>query len=308
MKKIKFLLLGCLLIILTTGCVKFNANMNIKKDKSMDFTITYALDKSIFGDQESIKESDFEEAKKEGFTVSKYSEGNMEGVTLTRKVNNIDEVSTEDDAEYDLSGMLNNKEGKYLFKVVKGTDKNTYYAKFKFDSNDSGLNMTEDEDLDLDNAEEVLDNEETSPDETDNLETTGEADGNDIFGGMDLEKMTANMDLSFSVTLPNSAISNNATKAEDDNKKLSWSLTTTGEQAIEFAFELSNNTGSNDMILYIGIGVIAVLVIVVIILALSKKKDSKFVVAPTVENNSVENNVDENQSVNEVKNEESNNQ
>ena len=281
MKKIKFLLLVCLLGILLTGCVKFNANMNIKKDKSMDFTIIYALDKSVFGDQASIKESDLEEVKKSGFTVSKYSDGNMEGFTMTKKINNIDEVSTESEAEYNLSGLMS-EESKYLFKVVKGTNKNTYYAKFKFDANDSGLNMNEAENTEAESKDENLE----LPDETEGndgalLDETNE----NPFEGMDLSKLTANMDLSFNVTLPNSAISNNATSTEDNNKKLTWKLSSTNAQAIEFAFELNNNGGSNDMILYIGIGVIALLVIVVIILMLTKKKGNTATVAPVVNNN-----------------------
>ena len=38
MKKIKYLLLLCTISFLFTGCVKFNATMDIKKDKSMDFS------------------------------------------------------------------------------------------------------------------------------------------------------------------------------------------------------------------------------------------------------------------------------
>ena len=280
MKKIKFLLLIGLLGILSTGCVKFNANMNIKKDKSMDFTIIYALDKSIFGEQETLKESDLEEAKKEGFTITKYSEGNMEGFTLTKKINNIDEVSTESDTEYNLSGLMS-EESKYLFKVVKGTNKNTYYAKFKFDANDSGLNMDEmeEDDENLELPDESEDNDGALLDET----------NDNPFEGMDLSKLTANLDLSFNVTLPNSSISNNATSTEDNNKKLSWKLSSTNAQTIEFAFELNNNGGSNDMILYIGIGVIALLVIVVIILMLTKKKGNTVNTTPVVNNNETPN-------------------
>ena len=50
-KVCNFMLLFSLLFIMT-GCVKFNANMDIKKDKSMKFEIIYALDASYFGEQE----------------------------------------------------------------------------------------------------------------------------------------------------------------------------------------------------------------------------------------------------------------
>lgn len=266
MKKIKYLLMLLVVAIISTGCVKFNANMDIKKDKSMDFSIIYAFDKTIFGSEQALKESDMEEAKKQGFTVTKYSEGNMEGFTLSKKINNIDEVSTENEAEYDLSGLMEeNNENKYLFKVVKGKDKNTYYAKFKFDANDSGLNM--------DDEESPLDEDVTLPDEDENALLGGE---NTLDSDMDLNGMMANLDLSFNVTLPYSAISNNATTATNENKNLSWKLTTQGQEYIEFAFDLYNNEkGTNTTMLYIGIGVLLLVGIIAIIVVVSISKKNK---------------------------------
>ena len=257
MKKIKYLLLLCVFAICLTGCVKFNANMNIKKDKSMDFSIIYAFDKTVFGEDNKLKKDDFKEVEKQGFTVKEYSEGNYEGFTLTKKIANIDEVSTENDTTYDLSGMMNEKEdNKYIFKVVKTDKKNTYTAKLKFNSNDGGLNS--------DDAEQEAPDEVEATDSS-TLDVTSDSN-------IDYSSLMGSMDLSFSVTLPNSAISSNATTKENDNKKLSWKLGTSGEQYIEFAFELDNNV-SNNMILYIGIGVVAVVVIVVLALVLPKKKN-----------------------------------
>ena len=262
MKKIKFLVLICLLGILSTGCVKFNATMDIKKDKSMDFSIIYAVDKTIFGEANGLKEEDMAEAKKQGFTVTKYSEGNYEGFTLSKKIKNIDEVSTENDAEYDLSGLMEeSSENKYLFKVVKGEEKNTYYAKFKFNANDSGLNMDDEMDNEF--------NDETLPDENDELDNN-DMEGTGSLDNMDFSGMMANLDLSFNVNLPNSAISSNATNKENNDKKLTWKLNTQGEEYIEFAFELSNNAGGINM-LYVGIGAGVLVLLIVIVLLISKK-------------------------------------
>ena len=199
-----------------------------------------------------------EEAKKQGFTVTKYSEGNYEGFTLSKKINNIDEVSTEGEAEYDLSGLMDESNGnKYLFKVVKGEEKNTYYAKFKFNANDSGLNM--DDEMD----------DETLPDENDELDNN-DMEGTGSLDNMDFSGMMANLDLSFNVNLPNSAISSNATNKENNDKKLTWKLNTQGEEYIEFAFELSNNAGGINM-LYVGIGAGVLVLLIVIVLLISKK-------------------------------------
>ena len=274
MKKIKCLLLLCLFAIITTGCVKFNANMNIKKDKSMEFSIIYAFDKTIFGEDNKLKEDDFTDVKKQGFTLTKYSEGNYEGFTLTKKIANIDEVSSESDVIYDLSGMMSEtSENKYIFKVVKGADKNTYTAKLKFNANDSGLNSIDD--TEQETPDEVL----TTGEDT---ETIGASDDLD---NMDFSGMMGSMDLSFNVTLPNSAISSNATTKENNNKKLTWKLATDKQEYIEFAFELSNNVGSNNLVLYIGIGVIALVAIAAFVIVASKKKNNTLIEPVPKKNN-----------------------
>ena len=55
-KTIKIFLIAIILLF-SSGCVKFNANMEIKKDKSMDFNIIYAIDKN-FLDGEKIIDDD----------------------------------------------------------------------------------------------------------------------------------------------------------------------------------------------------------------------------------------------------------
>lgn len=275
MKKIKYLLLLCLFTIILTGCVKFNANMDIKKDKSMDFSIIYAFDKTVFGESNTLKEEDFAEVKKQGFTVTKYSEGNYEGFTLTKKIANIDEVSTESDTVYDLSGMMSeNASNNYIFKVLKADDKNTYTAKIKFNANDSGLNSSDEE-----TPDEVV----TTGEDTNTIGALDDATNeitSDNDSSLDYTSLMQNMDLSFNVTLPNSAITSNATKKENDDKKLSWALTTSGEEYIEFSFALSNKINDN-MILYIGIGVVALaLIIVVAIVLLKGKKKTDYAIEP----------------------------
>lgn len=279
MKKIKYLFMLIIGSMLLTGCIKYNATMDIKKDKSMDFSIIYAFDKTIFGEGNSPKEEDMKQIKKQGFTVTKYSEGNYEGFNISKKIDNIDEVSTESDTVFNLSGMMEETDNKYIFKVVKGTDKNTYYAKLKFDSNDSGLNESgnnfDDEDL-------TLNDEENLPDENDDLlGTTGENSLNNL----DLNAMMGSLDLKFNVKLPNPALSSNATEKSSDNKNLTWKLGTEKAEYIEFAFEIGSSKGFN--MLYVGIGALILVLVIVIAVVLSKKKNNNNV---NVSNNTVNNN------------------
>ena len=72
-----------------TGCVKFNTTMDIKKDKSMDFSMIYAVDTSMLGDKNLFDDKQKEEMRNNGFSVSDSADGKMKGVTLTKKIKNI---------------------------------------------------------------------------------------------------------------------------------------------------------------------------------------------------------------------------
>ena len=252
-KNIKFTILLILLVISLTGCVKFNSTMEIKKDKSMDYKIIYAFDKSLFGDQEILTNDDKKELENKGFTVSNYVDGNMKGFKVSKNIKNIDDVSSTNDATYDLSGLLDsNKSESKVFKVKKGLLKNTYTASFKFDSSDSDLNNSTSNDTTIDNDFTIDDN-----------NTTTDSD-------FDFSNMNTNMDLSFNVKLPYKAISSNATTKKNDDKELSWNLSSTGEDKIEFSFALYNMTN-----IYICGGVIVLLIIIVIVSILNIGKKNK---------------------------------
>lgn len=244
-KKLCNVLMAFFLMFMMTGCVKFNASMDIKKNKSMDFKIIYAFDTTYFGDEELLDDSDKKELQDDGFTVSDYVDGDMKGFTISKNIKNIDDVSSTEDIEYSLSGLLEaNASNKYIFKVKKGLFKNTYTAKLNFDSSDSSLNGSSDSeddyDYDYDYSEDDYD--------------------------YDFSGMTASMDLSFNVTLPYAEISNNATTVSNDGKTLKWELTTTDASSMEFEFELYNMTA-----IYIGVAIIIVLVVAVIIFICRKK-------------------------------------
>ena len=269
MKKVKYLLLLCMSVFLLTGCVKFNANMDIKKDKSMDFSIIYAFDQSLLGDQQLLDDEDKKELEDQGFKITDYSQDKMKGFTLSRSIRNIDMVSSTSDMEYSLSGMLDDKsENKYLFKVKKGILKNTYVAKFKFDAADSDLNDSTDKSSS--SSSSSLGGDDSSSDSDFNFSS---ASSNMLYSSM-----MANMDLSFNVTLPYSAKSNNATTTNNDNKKLSWNLSSNQAETIDFEFELYNMTN-----IYIGIGVIVVVIISVAFIFVSKRKKNS-------NNNNISNN------------------
>lgn len=247
----------CLMFVMT-GCVKFNASMDIKKDKSMDFNIIYAFDTSLFGDQELLSDSDKLELQEKGFTVSDYVDGTMKGFTISRNIKNIDTVSATGDAEYSLSGILDDTDSNdMMFRVKKGFLKNTYTATLDFDASDSSLNDSVSDDFESDYEEDNMFEDEFELDTDDSLDED-----------FDFSGMASAMDLSFTVKVPYSAISNNATTVSDNGKTLIWNLTSGDTSSIEFEFELYNMN-----VIYIGGAIAFVIIIIIILMILNKKKN-----------------------------------
>lgn len=285
MKKSLYILGILVLTLGLSGCVKYNANIDIKKDKSMDFSIIYAMDTQFFGDQEILTSEDRDNLTKEGFEVSNYEDGTMKGFTISRSVKNIDDLSTEKDEDYSLSGIMEEDSDEKMFKVEKGFFKNKYTANFKFDSSDSGLSTeddttTDDSDIygDITTTDDSNIYNDTTTDDTTTYDDTTTTDDTTTYDDSttiddstmgDFSNMTTNMDLSLNVTLPYSALSNNATSTKNDNKTLSWNLQTSGEEAINFEFELYNLT---NIYLTIGAGLIIILTIIIIVISKAKRK------------------------------------
>lgn len=245
MKKFK-LLIVFMITIFMTGCVKLNANMQIHKDKSMDYRITMAFDKSLSDNfNEQFDDESIENAEKNGFKATEYDDGTMKGYTFTKHIKNIDTVSTDKDIKGSLDVDSNNK---YLFTVKKSFLKNTYKAKLTTNTDLSNLNLQQNSTFD--SQENSLTENSTNSNLTEDTNTTS----------IDYNSM-ANLDLKFEVTLPHNAINSNA--SSNSGKKLTWNLLTfKNDDTIEFEFELYNYQN----ILIIGIIVFIVLILIVLIL------------------------------------------
>mgnify|MGYP004601759807 CR=1 FL=1 len=254
MKRVIKLVSIFLILFSLTGCVKFNANMSINKDKSMKYSVIYALDTTIFGNQSIMTDEDKNELIKKGYKIEDYSSGNMKGYTISKSFKNIDKVSSTGEVLYDISGLLDDDNNdSAIFYVKKGVFKNKYKANFKFDSSDSDLSTDENNENDVDND-----------------------DGNIEFddSNMDFSNINANMDLKFIVNLPYSAISNNATDVSNDGKTLTWNLISNGEQSIQFEFELKNSIVKY---IFIGLGILlSAFILCVIINIINNRKNKGF--------------------------------
>ena len=137
-----------------------------------------------------------------------------------------------------------------MFKVIKDTDKNIYTANFTFNANDSDIKNI---------------NQETNENSTIDL------------SGLD-EEIKNSLDLKYVVKLPYAAISSNATSKSEDNRELTWNLSSDNIETIRFQFELKNSkeniVSTSNIIIIIPI-IIVLLIIVMIIVLLIKKRENK---------------------------------
>ena len=267
------LLLIALMLMLSSGCVKYNVTMDIKKDKSMDFNMIAAFDESLAENGEMNITEAKDEVKNQYCSVSDYNESNMKGINVSCKFPNIDELSSETTVkEADFESIMDGKDSK-LFTFKKGFFKNTYT--FKLDSSSSSDLLGDEEDEDsYDYREEDdyddydYDSDYDDYDDYDYYDSDGS--GNTDF---DMSALSS-MDLKFEVKLPYKAISSNATSKEDNEKHLTWDLmkmaqSEDGNNVVELTFALYNTSN----IAIVAVIVIALIAVGVIFFMKNKKKN-----------------------------------
>lgn len=276
----KYFKLGLVLvaIFMMTGCVKIEISMGINKDKSMDFVMIEAFDKSLMENGDSpIDASEFEQLESKGFLVREYNKDSMSGFEVSKKFENIDDLSTEDgDFVSDLS-QISEEENIQFFSVKKGFFKNTYKAKIKVSSDDmsSDLGSMMEDDSEEYNYEDDfnLDDDYNYDEYEDDYSYDESEEETDMFDDMDYTQMMSGMDMNFVVNLPYKAVSHNATSVDNNGKTLTWDLLKAQNETIDFEFELYNMTN-----VYIvgGIAlVVVILVVSVIVKNVSKGKSNK---------------------------------
>lgn len=131
MKHFKCLILLAI-IFLSCSCVKYETNVTIASDKSVNFEINLGYDIN------SNKSLDINEVKDIvsplGFFVDSYHDNNYTGYRLSKKYKSINDISTKNAQETNLANILKgNLDEKNLFKVKKGFFKNTYTANYVYD-------------------------------------------------------------------------------------------------------------------------------------------------------------------------------
>ena len=297
MKKIKYFLLMAFSVLLLSACtMKYETDVNIKADGSMEFAIITGYDKEFitalmsagdsFGSEDatepkeetgdvpteptdeeiaeyfyssfSSEEDDTKKAEDLGFKVEKYHEGDFYGYRFVGDITHIDTVSGEEEVKFDISKIVDeNNTTKIQDQKMFRKQGNVYYATFVFDPTKQNL---------------------------DSSEITGES-GADAETQAQIEQymQSLGMEYKFVVTLPNEANDNNATTVSEDKKTLTWDLGTSQTTNINFTFQIGASSkpvvtpGSEgpNIQLVIGIAGGAILLVLIIFVITSKNKKKK---------------------------------
>ncbi len=218
--------------------------MNVNKNKSMDFSVTYALDNKLADLAELNNAYDIRNMfgivvddnilTQKGYTVTDYKNDNYTGIKASKHIYNIDAVSSDNEKVIVLSDFFNQDfDDSLFFTVKKGVFKNTYTANFVYDlTNTAKYNL-----------------------------------GNSV---IDVSKLSSdNIEISYEVNLPYKQVSSNAQSVSQDGKQLIWNAKYNEAANIQFSFQLVN--ALNIFILIFNVFLIAS----VVLLSIYKKNINK---------------------------------
>ena len=245
MKKIikKFIML-CMIVFLTTGCLKYNVTMEVKSNKQVNLEMIYAFGVDASEYEESQKEQeetecdedefcsedeedmsmevdkdDYKELLEYGYKVEEYEEKKDDmvysGIKITKTFDSIDDITDEKNtAEFDFVKFLSDEDGYKNDPVIFSKNGDSFVAKIVFDYSSEDTS-----------SEDMLNSEE-------------------------YKEMLETMDLKYTITLPQEAKSHNATKVSKDGKTLTWEFEYGKKNEVNFEFTL----GTNPMWYFIIIG------------------------------------------------------
>ena len=213
--------------------------LNCLDENDGDTTNCLAPDSSATSDfdiddiKESMDSNELKELEEKGFTVTQNITTDKMEVNISKKYNNIDEVSNTEDVVFNVNENLDQ-----FFKVEKGFLDN----KYTFHMVNEAQNNNNNSDINLN------------------------------MGDLDLSAFSSMVDATFQITLPNESLSNNATNISNDKKTLTWNLVENGNNDILVTFVLPSENKNLIMYGGIGLGILLILIILIIIISKNKKK------------------------------------
>lgn len=273
MVKFKKIILMVLVVFLVVGCMDYNVGFNINKDKSLDLSMESKVDLLKFMhnllQDEELKKSFLEQSATTACSytcdaldedcMNKCVEENTKNATLTDEdiKKYLDDAMSSDDA---LDESYNEEEIKALtdkgFTVDESLDKESYVYTLSIKKH---YNNIDDVSSDKEVSASSVDINKLFAGEAEEVYFTKTSEGNykanfvvgestvneSDFVEFDLDDVDLKglMSITYTVTLPNGAISNNASEVSSDKKTLTWDLS--GNDVKEINYEFSLNDSEN---------------------------------------------------------------
>ncbi len=309
MKNIKKLFILLITVCLIGGCtLKAEYNMDIKSDKSMDFSAIMAFDEELISAMASNGDGTMGDSSltDDGTTITDDTTGTTDDSmttddgTLTDDTTGATDTTADDttgitedgtvtddntftDDSTSTTTLTDEEQWAIIENAVSEEDRAQYEeAGYKVERYEEGGYKGYRYTKSFDNIEDL-----TVADVNFNVDGTDTVEGGNkaLFTkdglnykvsipfetSSEMSSMGVAFDMQFVVTLPNEAISNNANSVSEDGKTLTWNFNSDNE-TIEFEFSFISK-----YIIYAAIGVIALLVLIVIIVIIRKimKKGKK---------------------------------
>ena len=273
MNKLKFILI-LLIVFVLTGCVKYDGNMKINDDGSVELLMRYSMqiknpnEKNInndaggtFNSDVEVNIDDYEFLKKYGYSIEDYTETlengeEAKGVIISKKFNSLDEITADKKFVLDFFQVFEEEDKNYTYDKFFYKEDNKYTANYIFDLTPA-INGSKDNSL-----------------------------------GFDYSKYSSLFDFKYSITLPDSVkyVESNATNISEDGKTLTWKLELGSTNEVNLGFTYDTYIKKIDKIfLYISFGVIVFSVLGIVIISLTKLNDKKKI-SPKVDETKEESN------------------
>lgn len=289
-------------LLLSTGCVKYETTMTINDDNSVNYSTIIGYNKEDITKmggtlddaykETTVTEDMKKEYKKAGINIESYEDDTTIGVNLYKNFDSIDDITTQVDTSCELDLYNKKVDNQYCFKKTKGFFFDTYTAKISTKSYYEGLTrgtktITNVEDF---KQEYNITDEEYDATYGDDGTVTFVSKGvpnkvfiydpnllenynNELNDMMDQYSETAS--LKFILNNYSAVGKNNATKKEKDGKRLIWDFTDTENKVDYIEFEIKRPNWL--FIILSGVTAIFILILIIgiIVSSITKKAEEK---------------------------------
>ena len=262
-----------LVVLLVAGCMNFNMNMTVNEDKSVDIAMSMEMNLLDFAnsmmDEDGMWQAIVDQIVTETCATScPYDESSTEytscmNACIESATSSVEKPSESEIREYldsyFSSGEFNEDEffsdedreelESKGYTVETNLDEENYSYQVRISQHFDNIDDVSSTSLDTVNLESVFNGDTNNifflkkDNNTYQANYTWTMNNDDIDQNIDID-MNDIITFSYEVTLPNAAISNNATLVSSDSKTLTWNLDLNENSNVNYEFSFNNNNSS----------------------------------------------------------------